>query len=384
VKPVGRTIPTVMLHPAAISTTGKNSQFPAVPHRASRCRARWPGSCGIGAPRKMKGRTPRPMEPSAAPRTQSLNWEFYPVAGAPWSVTIVTSASARNLRRYVMANSMRSITRRREPAGAAVGQWRRFVAMGDSMTEGLGDHTPAGPIRGWADRLAQTLADTQDREIQYANLAVRGSIAAQVHDEQLPVALGLEPDLASVVAGVNDLLRPRFDLKETVWNLESAWANLRAAGATVLSFTFPDITSSMVLPPHYARRLASLNHAIRIAAARHSVLVVDLANEPAALHPGFWAPDRLHANEIGHDRISAAMADILGLPGADDSWSAPLPPLPARGLIGRARGHLAWAYGEVLPWMLRVAARGDFRECRSAKHTEFVRISPAASTALVA
>jgi lysophospholipase L1-like esterase len=283
-----------------------------------------------------------------------------------------------------MATSMRSMTHRREPAGAAAGPWRRYVALGDSMSEGLMDHTPAGPMWGWADRLAQKLADSQDQEIRYANLAVRGSIAAQVHDEQLPVAMALEPDLASVVAGVNDLLRPRFDLKETIWNVENAWAQLRAAGATVLSFTFPDITSSMVLPPHYARRLASLNHAIRTAAARHDVLVVDLANEPTALHPGFWAPDRLHANEIGHDRISAAMAHILGLPGADDSWSAPLPPLPARGVIGRTRGHLAWARGEVLPWMLRVAARGDFREGRSAKHTEFVRISPAASTALVA
>ncbi len=176
-------------------------------------------------------------------------------------------------------------------------------------------------MRGWADRLAQNVAESEALEIHYANLAVRGSVAAQVRDEQLPVALALEPDLASVVVGVNDLLRPRFDLNETLWNVESAWAHLRAVGATVLSFTFPDITSSMVLPPHFARRLAALNDAIRIAAARHGVLVVDLATEPAALRPGSWAPDRLHANEIGQDRIAAAMAHLLGLPGAVDTWS---------------------------------------------------------------
>jgi lysophospholipase L1-like esterase len=283
-----------------------------------------------------------------------------------------------------MIQSTRCATRRRQPARPATGSWRRYVALGDSMTEGLMDPTPAGPMRGWADRLAQNLADSQDIEIQYANLAVRGSVAGQVHDEQLPVALALEPDLASVVAGVNDLLRPRFDLKETVWNVESAWAHLRAAGATVLTFTFPDITSTMVLPPHYAQRLAALNHAIRVTAGRHGVLVVDLAAEPAALHPGFWAADRLHANEIGHDRIAAAMAHRLGLPGADDSWSVPLPPFPAQGFVGRTRGHMAWAYGQVLPWMLRVAARGDFRECRSAKHTDFVGISPVSASAFAA
>lgn len=278
-----------------------------------------------------------------------------------------------------MVESTRSTTRRRQPARAAAGSWRRYVALGDSMTEGLMDPTPAGPMRGWADRLAQKIADSNDREIQYANLAVRESVAAQVHDEQLP----LEPDLASVVAGVNDLLRPRFNLRETVWNVESAWAQLRAVGATVLSFTFPDITSSMVLS-QFARRLAALNYAIWIAAARHGVLVVDLATEPAALHPGFWAHDRLHANEIGHVRIAAAMAHTPGLPGADDTWSVPPPPIPAQGVVGRSRGHLAWAYGQVLPWMFRVAARSDFRECRSAKHNELVRISPAAASALAA
>lgn len=42
----------------------------------------------------------------------------------------------------------------------------------------------------------------------------------------------------------------------------------------------------------------------------------------------------------------------------------------------RTRGHLAWAHGQVLPGLLRVAARGDLREGRLAKHTESVRISP--------
>ncbi|WP_433380824.1 GDSL-type esterase/lipase family protein [Streptosporangium sp. CA-115845] len=80
----------------------------------------------------------------------------------------------------------------------------RFVALGDSQTEGLGDGDDTVGLRGWADRLAERLA-LHDPGVQYANLAVRGRLAAQVHQEQLAPALALRPDLATVVAGVNDV-----------------------------------------------------------------------------------------------------------------------------------------------------------------------------------
>ena len=44
--------------------------------------------------------------------------------------------------------------------------WRRYVALGDSFTEGIGDPEPESPggYRGWADRVAETLAVTADGE----------------------------------------------------------------------------------------------------------------------------------------------------------------------------------------------------------------------------
>ena len=84
--------------------------------------------------------------------------------------------------------------------------YRRFVALGDSTTEGLMDLNPDGTIRGWADRLAERLADDEP-DLRYANLAVRGKLARQVRDEQLEAALALQPDLASVLSGLNDMLR---------------------------------------------------------------------------------------------------------------------------------------------------------------------------------
>ena len=50
--------------------------------------------------------------------------------------------------------------------------FHRFVALGDSFTEGVGDPDPTRPngLRGWADRVAEVLATRTD-DFGYANLA---------------------------------------------------------------------------------------------------------------------------------------------------------------------------------------------------------------------
>jgi lysophospholipase L1-like esterase len=117
--------------------------------------------------------------------------------------------------------------------------FRRYVAIGDSTTEGLDDPYPDGTgYRGWADRLAGRLAELEP-DLAYANLAIRGRLAAQVHAEQLEPALAWRPDLVTVVAGLNDALRRGFDLDATAGHLETMLARLRETGATVLTFTFP-------------------------------------------------------------------------------------------------------------------------------------------------
>ena len=57
--------------------------------------------------------------------------------------------------------------------------FQRYVALGDSFTEGVGDPDPTRPngLRGWADRVAEVLA-TRGDGFGYANLAIRPRIAA--------------------------------------------------------------------------------------------------------------------------------------------------------------------------------------------------------------
>ena len=67
-------------------------------------------------------------------------------------------------------------------------KYTRFVVCGDSYSEGMSDELVNGKYRGWADRVADGLAQGNP-DFTYANLAIRGKLLQQVIDDQLPVAL---------------------------------------------------------------------------------------------------------------------------------------------------------------------------------------------------
>lgn len=242
----------------------------------------------------------------------------------------------------------------------------RYVALGDSQTEGIGDGDEATGYRGWADRLAERLA-ALDHRLHYANLAVRGRLAAQVRAEQLTPALRLRPDLATVVAGMNDLIRRDFDAGRVAACLEDMFAALTSSGAHVATVTFPDIGGIAPLARPLRPRVLDLNARIRAAAARHSVTVVDTFLHPVTTDPRLWSPDRLHASPLGHARIADAFAHALDLPGSDHSWSDALPPLAVQGPWRAACAEVRWLATFAAPWLRRrIAGRssGDGRDCK--------------------
>ena len=115
--------------------------------------------------------------------------------------------------------------------------WSRYVAVGDSCTEGVGDPEPASPggHRGWADRVAEVLSQGTE-DLAYANLAVRGKLIGQIIDEQIEPALTLHPDLITISAGGNDVLRPGSDPDLIAARCEEAVSRLAADGATIALF----------------------------------------------------------------------------------------------------------------------------------------------------
>ena len=228
----------------------------------------------------------------------------------------------------------------------------RYVAVGDSQTEGLNDGDEGTGYRGWADRLAELLAAHEPR-LRYANLAVRGRRAAQVRAGQTGAALALAPDLVTVMAGMNDLVRPGCDTAAVAVDVEAMLAAFAASGARVVTFTFPDVARITPLARRLRPRVLYLNERIRAAAGRHGALVVDTFGVPVTTDPRLWSADRIHATPLGHARIAAAVAHALALPGSDASWAEPLPPLPPVPPWRRARTELAWAATFLGPWLIR-------------------------------
>lgn len=242
----------------------------------------------------------------------------------------------------------------------------RYVALGDSQTEGLGDGDDLTGLRGFADRLAEQLA-RHEPALQYANLAVRGRLAAQIHAEQLAPALALRPDLATVLAGVNDLLRPRFDADEIAGHLDTMFAALTAQGAHVATITIPDPARISPLARPLVPRVTALNQRIREAARRHGVTVADTALHPVASDARLWSTDRLHASSLGHERIAAALAHALRVPGSDDTWTRALPPVRLPTGRHAAGAELRWVAGFLGPWLVRRLKGTSSGDGRTAK-----------------
>lgn len=241
--------------------------------------------------------------------------------------------------------------------------WSTFVAIGDSFTEGVGDPDPVtGAERGWADRVAETMA-RQRPSLRYANLAVRGVVLDQVVTTQLPRALAMRPDLVSLCAAGNDLLRPGADLADLAARLEDAVVTLRASGADVVLFTGFDTRTTPVVR-FASRRIAAMNTDIRAMARRHGAYLADLWVMPTLADPRTRADDRLHLNADGHARVADRVCEVLGVD-AEGDWRRPWPAPPASAPWWARRAEDArWAREHLLPWVgrrVRGNSTGDGR-----------------------
>ncbi|VXC63655.1 GDSL-like Lipase/Acylhydrolase family protein [Arthrobacter sp. 9AX] len=228
--------------------------------------------------------------------------------------------------------------------------WTRYVAMGDSFTEGIGDPEPSSPggYRGWADRVAEELSRTKP-DFAYANLAVRGRLLQQIVDQQLAACLALKPDLVTLSAGGNDLLRPGGDPDALAERLDSVVRILAVGGATVVLFNGPDTGSSVL--GRIRSKVAIYNENLRTVAARHDAIIADMWSLRQLNDPQMWDADRLHFSPLGHHTIAAMVLDSLNV----EHTLKPLQPkpLPARSWREARSGDLVWAREYFVPWVLR-------------------------------
>lgn len=244
-------------------------------------------------------------------------------------------------------------------------RFTRYVALGDSSTEGLDDPDGEGGYRGWANRLAERIASAQG-SLLYANLGVRGLRTRQIRDRQLGAALAMRPDLATLFAGTNDAVSRRFDPVTFESDFLYIQHALIGQGATVVSFTLPDLRDVLPFGAWLSPRVAALNEAIRRSSRASGAVLVDFAAHAVASDLRLWSADRFHANATGHALIAHALAHAIGIPGADDSWQRPFE--------GMARepggGMTTWVVRHLIPWAWRHARGRSSGDGRTAKRPE--------------
>ena len=237
---------------------------------------------------------------------------------------------------------------------------QRYVALGDSFTEGVGDEDATRPngVRGWADRVAEQLV-LADPSWGYANLAIRGKKLHQVLGEQVDAAIAMNPTLVTLYAGGNDILRPKVDIDAIVSAYDAGIAKLRASGAAVLVFTGFDSGNS----PVFGRtrgRTAIYNELVREAVDNNGAVLVDYWRMKNLQDERYWAVDRLHMSPAGHMLTAKKVLEVLR--GTDAIAVPELDQLPARNRVEQLRRDAQWAREYLGPWVsrrLRGVSSGD-------------------------
>lgn len=250
----------------------------------------------------------------------------------------------------------------------------RYVAIGDSFTEGVGDDLPDGSVRGWADLVAQGLAEALvgavNAPVLYANLAIRGRLLEPIVTEQLDAALALSPvpTLLTLNGGGNDMMRPGMELPRLVELTERAIVHCRSAGVRMVLLSGANPTARLPLGRTVHRRGVELTAAIGELAARHELDFVNVFDDEEIRGAGYWSPDRLHLNASGHRRVAGLVLAALGYP-----LEAPVRdsgPQPGGGLLAEVRYYRE----HVAPWVYRRLRGRSSGDGRTGKHLNWVPV----------
>ncbi|WP_406155902.1 SGNH/GDSL hydrolase family protein [Streptomyces canus] len=268
----------------------------------------------------------------------------------------------------------------------------RFVALGDSLTEGVGDPVGDG-WRGWAALLADGLSPAG---VDFTNLAVSGAQTRDVLERQLPAGLVLRPDVVSVVVGVNDTLRCTFDIHAVATRLDAVYAAFRAQGAVLLTACLPDPGTMLGLPGALARPLArrqrAVNAVVHALSERYGALHLHAAEGAWTTERAMWSADRLHPSERGHRQLAVRFHEVLveravasgAAPSAEPEFPVPTKSASLWWLATAGTGWVVRRCTDLLPQLVTLAVDEMRHRARGTSGRLDLRAAHAVSMALAA
>jgi len=252
----------------------------------------------------------------------------------------------------------------------------RYVAIGDSFTEGMGDERDDGGPRGWADLVAAGLAARHPGDFWYANLAVRGRLLAPIVTAQLDAALALDPapTILTLNGGGNDMMRAGADVARLTPLIADAVERCRRAGVQPVLLAGADPSRRLPFGRTLHQRAAALTDAVGALAAAKGVLFVNAFADAELPSPGYWSADRLHLNALGHQRVASLVLEALGAAPAGLTVAAATGP---ESIQGGPLAEARYYWDHVRPWLGRRLTGRSSGDGRAGKHSDWVTVEPA-------
>lgn len=222
----------------------------------------------------------------------------------------------------------------------------RVVALGDSVTLGVGDSTLPGIGAGWAAHVAHALGASE-----FVNLAANGTRARDLGATQVPSALMARPDVVLMTVGGNDVLRGDFCPAEITAHVRDALERLERPGREIVVIGLDRIAAFSVLGRRVstvmARRVGQANAAISAAVAGTRVHLIDGGDVFGRVGTIAWHIDRIHPSPAGHRALTA---EALWHVSRRFPHPAPIEPAGAPpSLISRAW----WMTHNGVPWIAK-------------------------------
>jgi lysophospholipase L1-like esterase len=192
----------------------------------------------------------------------------------------------------------------------------RFVALGDSYTIG----TSVDAAERWPNQLVARIGELE----LVGNLAVNGYTSADLLTEELPQLDRLQPELVSVLIGVNDVVQGVSDTQyagNVVVILEELLTRLparRIVGIATPDYTVTPMGAEFGDPSGRSDAIVRVNSAMREACEQREIRFVPEIFEisrAARGDPALVAGDELHPSGAQYrlwvDAIEPAVLELL-------------------------------------------------------------------------
>ncbi|PEX38459.1 lipase [Bacillus cereus] len=189
--------------------------------------------------------------------------------------------------------------------------WKRFIAIGDSFTEGIGDEVEGIALKSWVDHFVQLYVN----DIEYVNFAKRGLVTKEIRSQQLEKALAFKPDLVSLIAGANDVLKGRWNLQTYKNDMEFMIDKLSKTGADIMIANLPDFTVRLPFASEKKQvikeQLLEANDVIRSLSKEYKLHHVDFWSHQLVNDNTLWSTDLIHPNSKGYVKVAELIFNSL-------------------------------------------------------------------------